>query len=153
MKPVIRLGRVSVLRDEGTLLLQDHYQELALHKEVARLNPDWEEYQRLENAGRFKLVIARDDGGRLIGYAGFFLAFHLHYKELLVATNDVIFLAKEYREGGVGLELIRECERLLRTLGVQKAVWHAKKETALAGLLPRMGYEVEDILLSKVLEV
>ena len=57
----------SQVIDEIKPLLEDHWEEIALNKEVIKLNPNYEMYEKLCNAGVMRIVTARDDG-KLIGY-------------------------------------------------------------------------------------
>ncbi len=144
----IEWGRIAEIREEGGALLRAHYEELTLHKEVVRLDPDWERYLELEGEGKLAILVMRKEG-EMVGYSVFFLTRHLHYRGLFFAMNDVLFLREDLR-GGMGLRLIRESEKRLGELGVKKIVWHAKSGTVLASLLPRLGYQVEDIALGKI---
>jgi GNAT superfamily N-acetyltransferase len=137
-------------KDEVGPLLDAHYQELTLHKDVVKLNVDWELYDNLEKAGLVFCITAREDG-KLIGYALFFVKQHIHYKDLKVASNDVLFLDKAHRKGMTGVKLIKKSEQELNKIGVQKIVWHAKQSNYLGELLMVMGYGVEDILFGKIL--
>jgi hypothetical protein len=136
--------------DEVGPLLELHYQELTLNKERVKLDPMWERYATLEMAGAFVVYTARSEG-KLIGYSAFFINVHMHYADLKVAINDVLFLHPDYRTGRTGIGLIRFCEReLLKWSGPHKIVWHAKTSNDLADILIRMGYSVEETVLAKL---
>ena len=68
---------------------------------------------------------------------------------MLYCHNDVLFVAKEYRRGRLGLGLIRATEREAKKRGAQMVSWHAKQGTALEALMPRLGYGVQDIIYSR----
>jgi GNAT superfamily N-acetyltransferase len=137
-------------KEEIMPLLELHYDELTLHKHIAKLDVNWDYYQRLQNKGKLFYLAVRDEG-RLIGYSLFSVGYSPHYKELKAATNDVLFLHKLYRRGGVGIKMIKRSETELKAIGVQKILWHAKQNNSLSDLLSALGYGVEDILMSKVM--
>jgi len=137
-------------KDELDPIFEDHYDELTLHKEFVRLSCHWDDYKKVEDSGMLFFLTARDDG-KLIGYSIFFVRQHIHYKELKAASNDLLFLDKEYRKGMTGVKLIKKSEQELKKIGVQKITWHAKQSNYLGELLMVLGYGVEDILFGKIL--
>jgi GNAT superfamily N-acetyltransferase len=144
----IRPSSVDELQALADVLFREHYDEVAKHKHVMRLSPDWLRYKALEQMDSLLMLGAWQDG-MLVGYAVSFLVTHMHYSELLTAHNDVLFVAKEHRRGRLGLKLIRETERIAVSRGARMVSWHAKEQTALEALLPRIGYGVQDIIYSK----
>lgn len=136
---------------EADALLRLHYNELTLNKDRVILNPAWEEYAALEHLKRFVLFTARQDG-KLIGYSAFFVNRHLHYADLTVAFNDVLFLHPEYRATSTaGLRLLRFADAELKEIGANKIVYHAKLDTNLIPILHRLGYKTEEMVLGKLL--
>lgn len=136
--------------DQAAPLLQAHWEEIARNKQVMVLKPDVEAYARLEAAGLLIGVMAYD-GDALVGYCVSIVSpHHLHYADLMTVVNDVIYVDPAYRGAArVGIGLMRETERLAAARGAQLVTWHAKPDTALAGMLPRMGYSVQDIVFSR----
>lgn len=65
--------------------------------------------------------------------------------------NDLLFVAEEHRKTRVGLDLIRETEKQAFARGAEMMLWHAKENTSLSILMPKLGYSVQDIIYSKVL--
>lgn len=131
-------------------LLQLHYEELTLNKDVVKLDPDWSRYAAMEHAGSFHIFTARD-AGELVGYSAFFLASHIHYRSLVVANNDVLYLHPDHRVGMTGIRLIRNSETGMKALGATKITWHAKYSNHLKQILIRMGYADEEAILGKML--
>jgi GNAT superfamily N-acetyltransferase len=143
-------GTVETHRYEMEHLLVEHVEELTTNKELMKLNPDWDSYIQLEKeGGLFSLFVKHE--GKLIGYSVNFISHHLHYSDLVVANNDVLFLTKEYRANNIGRDLISMTEERARQLGAHLYLLHAKQKTALDGLLPHLGYRIQDIIHSKVL--
>jgi GNAT superfamily N-acetyltransferase len=149
---VTEYGRITLaqFRVACPALLQEHYEELTLNKEVSTLAPDWAAYEKLEKTNRL-FFMAAFDGGDMIGYTVFIVGSHMHYRGLCCAHNDVLFLQKDYRKGFTGVRLIRETEKALAALGVRKLYWHIKAGTTLEKLLPRLGYEHEEQVVAKIL--
>lgn len=145
------IGAISVAEfmQLGPELLQQHYDEIALNKSLMALKPNVARYNALESSGGLFALGAYVDG-ELIGYSANIIdASHLHYADLAYAQNDVLFLRKEYRKSRIGLELIRATEKAAKDRGCHMMLWHAKENTALNTLLPRLGYGVQDIMHSK----
>lgn len=154
-------------------LLEQHYVELARNRDVVKLNPDWARYQVMELTGALIVFTARDNG-RLIGYSAFTTYKHPHYQDLQMVSNDVLFLRKDYRrvqgwmgrlgslfgllprklmeQSSTGLSFLTFCETQIQSLypGDFCLTWHAKERTALASILPRLSYGVQDIVFSKL---
>lgn len=140
---------IRVVEIEGSSILNDNYEELTINKQVVKLNPDWYKYQKLEQAGNLKVFTVRDSDV-LIGYCIFFIDTHIHYKDLLVATNDVLYLTKAYRKGTTGIKLIKYADSTLRNIGVNKITWHIKDSLDFSPILIRIGYKKEDSLFGVV---
>lgn len=147
----IALERISdSIESEFWPLLVMHREELSTNKRLMVLSPDVDRYRALEESGVLFTLVMRKDG-KAIGYSVNFLSHHLHYSELTYAHNDVLFLHPDYRSGELGRALIMLTEETAKGMGAQMLVWHAKKDTALERILPRIGYGVQDILFSKEL--
>lgn len=140
----------TVLAQQELLELQ--YAELTRNKDVAKLAPDYERYYALEDAGCLLVLLAVQDNARVLGYSVFLVDRHLHYKGMVVAMNDLLYLHPDHRGGMTGVRLIRESERQCKHQGAKKILWHAKEETMLHTLLRfGMRYETEEIILAKVI--
>jgi hypothetical protein len=113
MTVTFQVEGITDLRHEAMPLLLKHWEEIALNKEVVRLDPDWDGYERLHNLGMLHVTTARADGA-LVGYASYLLAPNLHYRTMLVAEGDIFYLAIEQRKGTTGIRLLAEAERHLK---------------------------------------
>jgi GNAT superfamily N-acetyltransferase len=130
-------------------LLQLHYNELTLHKDVIKLDPMWPEYALLEQLERFMVLTAREEG-QLVGYNAFFLNRHMHYGGFTVAQNDVLFLHPEFRRGTTGLRFIDWTEEALWKLGADKITYHIKFSLDWRPILHRRGYQDEEVMCGKL---
>jgi len=131
-------------------LLEKHWEEVALNKEKIKLNPDWDAYANLEDAGVLKIFTAREDG-KLVGYFVVFVKSHIHYKDHLFCYNDVIFVDEEYRKGFTSPRLIKFAEKCLKADGVEVMIVNTKRHKPFDSLLVWLGYKHIENLYSKVL--
>ena len=79
-------------------LFEQHYEEVALHKEVMQLDPGWNNYYALEKQGVL-LVLGAFVDQALVGYSVSFFTEHLHHQQLLVCHNDLLFVEPSHRRG------------------------------------------------------
>lgn len=144
----IRESTASEMLAQADRLFSEHWDEIALNKQVMVLKPDGERYLSIEKAGGLFILVAYKDG-ELVGYSVNFVLNHLHYADLCIASNDLLFVAKAHRKSRLGLQLIKATEREAKTRGARLVLWHAKPETALVELMPKLGYRVQDIIYSR----
>lgn len=138
--------------EEALPLLTRHWREIAKFQDIA-LDVDVTTYRHADTAGRLRVYTARVDEN-LVGYAVFAVGFNPHYRASLQAVQDVIYIDQSYRRGAIGLDLLRFAERELAAEGVQVVRHHVKRaHPKLGRILEHMGYEVEDVLYSKRLDV
>lgn len=135
--------------EEAKPLLQKHWDEIAHYKDIP-LNPDYDHYYKMEKAGMLKIYTARDQEARMIGYAVYILSPALHYKQSMVARQDIIYIDPQHR--GVGLFLLKWCDEQLKSLGVQIVCHHVKAVHNFGPSLQRMGYELQDLIYTKRLD-
>ena len=129
-------------------LFEEHYEEIARNKQIMKLKPNYQLYEALNSTGWLYIYVAmRDDV--CIGYSMNIMMHHLHYADLRIAQNDILFVKKEFRGGRLGLRLLKVTEDHARSEGCKLMLWHAKENTALAELLPKLKYGVQEIMYSK----
>jgi predicted GNAT superfamily acetyltransferase len=146
----IRLSNVAEMLEHSMKLFEDHWDEIALNKDLMALKPDEARYYAMEKEGKV-LILAAWDGDELVGYSVNFLVNHLHYADLNLCSNDLLFVSKEHRQSRTGLKLMKETEIKAKGVGAELMLWHAKPDTALSAMLPRLKYNVQDIIYSKEL--
>ena len=149
-KTEIRLCTLDKFKVKADPLFQEHYEEIALRKDLMELKPNWPLYDALDQSGSLFIYLAMQ-GDVCIGYSMNLVANHLHYADLKYSQNDVLFIKKEFRGGRIGLRLMKVTEEHAKFLGCKVMLWHAKERTTLAALLPRLKYGVQDIMFSKEL--
>jgi len=105
------------VRGEVESLFQLHWEEIALNKDKIKLNPNWDAYESMESSGHLRIFTVRENGV-LIGYFFAVVSVNLHYKDHLLAENDLIYIKKAHRRGFTGVNLIKFAEKCLRDDGV-----------------------------------
>jgi len=135
--------------DEFEQLFPLHYDELCVTKEF-ELEPDYDAYRRVAQAGMLRCVTVRNDD-ELIGYVIFFISPHLHYKSCVTATEDIYFVRKDFRKGRVGIKLFQYAEQVLRHCGVQRIVMNTKVHLDNSKLFEYLGYKMTDKVFTKIL--
>lgn len=145
-------------RDGLDDLVALHWEAIEDFRDVSPLDVDWPQYAALERAGRLKIG-GLYAGGRMVGYASFFLHAPLHSRSTLWAINDAIWLDPDHRRGWAGVKLVKACERGLRGMGA-RIIMYSTKPDDLAGnrargtagrLLERLGYGLVDTAWAKAL--
>lgn len=138
---MFQLESYTSIKNEIKPLLEEHWKEIALNKEKIKLNPDWKEYARLDNAGALRCFTARKDG-LLVGYFVVIVSKSLHYSDHLFAHNDIIFLRKGSRKGLTGVKLIKFATEELEKQGVTLLVINTKVHQSFDKILERLGYNL-----------
>lgn len=117
-----KIKTVEECFDDVEKLFQEHYEELSVTKQY-KLNPDYDIYK--QNSSRIKVVIC-EDNDETIGYIVFFVSPHLHYKDCLMAVEDIYYLKNEYRKGSTGIKMFRFAEEYLKSVGVNMIKYSTK---------------------------
>lgn len=144
------IENIANVRREIEPLLEQHYQEIALNKDVIKLNPDWRAYAQLDAINGLRIYTARKDG-ELMGYFVVIVSRSLHYKDHLFANNDVIFLAKSARKGLTGIKLIKYAIESLAAEGITKLHVNTKAHQPFDAILERLNFEEIERVYSLVL--
>lgn len=135
---------------DASKLLIDHWKELANHQEDRPLNPDFDKYIQMNEAGFIRLFTVRDDE-KLIGYASFIVADNLHYKDWKYASCDIYYLDREYRNKGTGLQMFTEIENWLKSIGVKSVVLHEKVDQPHGKMFEALGFKLIERYYEKVI--
>lgn len=144
------LENIANVRREIEPLLEQHYKEIALNKDIIKLNPDWRAYAQLDAINGLRVYTARKDG-KLMGYFVVIVSRSLHYKDHLFANNDVIFLTKTARKGLTGMKLVKYAIESLKAEGVTKLHVNTKMHQPFDPIMERLGFEEIETVFSKVL--
>ncbi|MDN7881243.1 hypothetical protein [Burkholderia aenigmatica] len=136
--------------DEMRLLYPAHWAEIALNKDVIKLDPDYERYDALDRAGMVHVATARADG-QLVGYHIFVLMTHLHYRQSYTATSDITYLRPQHRRGFNGMRFLRFAFESLKPLGVQRIYTNCKMHHDFGRVLERLGFVEAERIYTKVI--
>jgi hypothetical protein len=128
----------------------------AKNDEAPPLDIDWPRYAMLERAGIYRAISVRK-ASRLIGYNGYFVQPHLRHRTSLWAINDALFIDKDERKGTLGIKLVAESVKMLRSIGVKVVTQGdmlaplvnsttAKSHATFGDLLLRQGFKLVENL-------
>lgn len=146
----IEVGRWETLYDNMYEMFAEHWDEVAKNKHLMVLKPDHQAYLNLQ-ANNSLLVLIAYDGDRIVGYSVNIKSQHIHYADLCCMYNDIIFITKDYRATPLGLRIIKRTEEESKKVGAKLMYWHAKQDSALDKILPRMKCKVQEIVYTKEL--
>ena len=146
----LRRAKIDEVRAGLEPMFRLHWEEIALHKDVAPLSPNWEYYYAAERSGRLITIIA-DDCAKIVGYNVYFLRDMIHNYPRVVAENDVLYISPEYRRGSLAARMLSFGENEAKRRGACIVTMHVKKEHDFSSMLIRSGYDENEILLSKEL--
>lgn len=138
------------VRDQMAPLWPQHWEEVAVNRDLIPLDPDLACYDLMANAGMLHIVVARKEG-EVIGYHFTIVKPHLHYRQSLSAFTDIYFLAPQYRTGRTPLRLFEFVEKTLKARGVQKMFTGTKLSLDAGPLFEKMGWTETERLYIKVL--
>lgn len=148
---IVKLGTYNAHIEAVKRLMVPHWEEVAKHKDRMVLAPDWDKYAALDDQGKLFVVYIFTDDYELIGYSYNFLDTHIHYKDLVVASNDAIYVSPEHRNSPAGLRLIKATKATAKVLGADLMLWHAKQGSALDKLFIAKRLQVQDTIYSEPL--
>ncbi|MBK3774770.1 hypothetical protein GAY31_11445 [Azospirillum brasilense] len=136
--------------EEIKTLMHGHWEEVASNKDTAFLEPNWDSFTKLEEAGALYVLTARDDGA-LVGYIIHVVVRPLHYASRVTAHDDAHYLLPAYRKGMNGIKMIKAAEDMLKRAGVNSIAYHSKaREDINKGpVFQRLGYKPEEIIYKK----
>jgi predicted GNAT superfamily acetyltransferase len=150
---IIREIEIADWLDRAAELYCDHAAELA---EFPELNPEEHPPEPLApvyvEMSRLGLLVALGAfrGEELVGYCVAFLSKHPHYRDLVVAQCDVLYVSPTAR-GATGLRLKAHMERIAIQRGAAVMLWTARPGSDLQAVLNAQGYRCQEIIYSKVL--
>lgn len=130
-------------------LLKAHYREICSHPELLVLDPDYDRYRQIEDAGMLRIFTARM-GAELIGYFISVVMPHIHYRQTVYAHNDILYLDPAHRGGRTGYKLFVEAIRDLKRGGADVVVIHMKTAHPFRPLLSRLGFSLTEENWEKV---
>jgi len=147
---IIQHEFLASFKEDIKPLLEKHWQEVALYQGKIKLNPDWQEYARLDAAGSLVAFTARKDGV-LVGYCVLVKSRSMHYKDHIFASNDVVFVIPEYRNTSTGYKLIKAAQDYCIDAGVSIMTVNTKVHIPFDKLMLDMGFDLIERIYSILL--
>lgn len=128
-----------------------HWEEIAINRDVIKLDVDLDKYDRMDAEGAVHVVVAREEG-RIVGYWLGFVYPHLHYRRSLTAYTDIFYVRQETRRDVFLFQKLLEfVESSLKARGVQKYFIASKVHKDLSRIFERRKMQRTEIVYSKVL--
>ena len=146
-----QVERYRDIEPELVEIYPEHYDELAVNKHRKKLNPDFECYRAMADAGVLHIPTARA-GGNLVGYFIFVVRMNLHYKDLRTAYNDIFYLRKPYRRGHNGLAFVRFVLESFKPLGVDEVYCGTKLHNDYGPIFEHFGFAPIERIYTKLLD-
>lgn len=89
------------------------------------------------------------DKDELVGYCAVMVVRHIFNKNVIVASNNALFVAPDYRKSLLPGRLILRAEKEAKARGASRFSWQCRAGTRLAEMLKRHGYTPVDIAVMK----
>jgi len=121
-------------------LTEIHYQEIATHKHVKRLDPDWDRFIAMEEEGISRVFTARADN-ELVGYFITFTCPHIHFKSCIMSHNDAVFMHPDYRGAAAYRFFCAAIQDLKDNTDSDMLAVHMKLHAPFRKLLTKLGFE------------
>jgi len=135
--------------EEMKALVDAHGEEVSLHKDTIKFDPDYDTYVAASGLDILKVVTARTHEDEMIGYSTYFIQPHPHYKGTMFASNDALFVRKDYRNSSVGYCILEKAEEMCKELGVQVMTINSKVNLDFKPLMDRLGFNRVEYMYSK----
>jgi GNAT superfamily N-acetyltransferase len=128
-------------------LWKKHFDEISINKHKRKLDPDLDNYRKLDKADKLAVYTARDDG-KLIGYTVAVIARPLHYNHK-AAMFDMYYVLPEYRKGHIGINLLKGFEEELKKKGVVEVHGGTKTHKDISKVFEHLGWSKTEIRFVK----
>ena len=145
MSVIFRKGVLAEVRS-ALVLQQLHWDEVV--RDDRELEVDWETFFKLESLGKLITLLALEHSD-VVGYAVFIVVKHPHSMKTIIAQNDVVFIRKDKRNGGVGYRFLKFCDDELRRSGIDMVTWHIKPATDFSPVVLKLGYHLHETIYAK----
>lgn len=124
------------IKDEIQPLLVENWKEVQAGYPNSKLQPRYDLYYGLEDAGALRIIVSRMDG-ILVGYVVVILTTHPHREADLVGAIDTVYVLPEFRFAGSAAKMLHFVEDTMRDQGVYSLTMVArdKKVERWAGII------------------
>ena len=131
-----RVEHIEDIVDELAPLTIEHHAEVNAFSDTP-LNINWGKYVSAKN--HYKLITCRV-GDELVGWIGFFVYEHMRHMGYKIAKEDWYYLVPKCRGKGVGKELFKYAENVLRDADINRVMISCKVDHDHTGLIESLGY-------------
>lgn len=148
-----RLGDCEAEID--TILKNEHWPEVGHYKDIP-IDMEWQRYAQLQEMGKLRCYTIRAFANEefketeLQGYAFFIVDKHLHYRNTVVASQDILYVRRPHR--GIGHAFMGWCDAQLKAEGVTTVTHHAKTYFNYGELFQKLGYEKAEEIWTRRLD-
>lgn len=129
----------------------EHWDEIVQRKDLLPLAFDTAKYAALEQMGCLISLVAYDTFDEPVGYSTTLVGEHLHHKHVRYAQNDLLFVAKEHRNNGLGGLMLSTIRARARDRGAQLICWATPPGSALADVMNARHTPVQDVVFREEL--
>ena len=124
-------------------LYKVHWEEIgSFDKQKIKLSPDWDKYRIMGKQNNLITFTIRNDRV-LTGYNIFIITNHHHYKNTIIAENDILYLKPEYRKGFTGYKFVKYCVEELKNK-VDVILLSMKASYTFENIAKRLGFTLMD---------
>lgn len=113
---------------------------------------DLDGFRQLDAMGLLHLAVARDDSGRMVGYAAFIMSPNPQMGGKIVASLAGLYLHQEARHGLAALSLLRYAESGLRDAGAAGVCYNSPASRPCDALYRRLGAKHTETIFYKGLK-
>lgn len=137
------------------ILKEEHWPEIGHFKDQP-IDMDWGKYFEIQALDKLRCFTIRAplnesfDIAPIIGYAFYIVDFHLHYKTIKVASQDILYVRKPYR--GIGRGFIDWCDHQLKKDGVITVTQHIKPYFDWSPMAESLDYEKAELIYARRLD-
>lgn len=139
---------LASVKEDIKPLIEKHWELVALNQGAIKLNPDWEQYAKLDAAGILRVFTARESG-ELVGYCVLVVSRSMHYKDHIFANNDVTFVLPDHRAGATGYQLLKYAEEHCAENNISLLNVNTKVHIPFDNLLLGMGFTLIERIYSQ----
>lgn len=148
MELIYKIEDIIESKDALYKIGKECWDEVDQMSKEAPFDPDWDQYEQMNNAGMVRYYTAYD-GNKLIGFGIFVISLSLHSKGMYIASSDCVYLKKPYR--GKGAEFINLIQQDLREQKVKRFSLNIKAWMDTGRLAPAIGCEHYENVLERSL--
>ena len=142
---------VSSFLKDAYPLFDEHHKEVSERQDLIKHDLNVKQIQVMEDRSMLEILTVRDDG-KLIGYHTWILFKALHFKSVLTASSDLLFILPEYRKGLFGYKFLKWSLSVIKKRKPQRVLIGIKPKNDFSKILKRLGANHFETTYSIVLE-